>query len=454
MQTLCKLLYNLQFLKFILLGNTFTCCLLQPMYINCTFRLSSIVPCSSIMLNCSRPDPPSLLEALQPVFKLSSIRPVMDLSNPTNVSIDFTLFGILGVDEKAQVLKTFIWQELEWRNNFVRWDPEQCGSTWITIPRKLLWVPDVVINEFMEKNSAPFVPYSYLFHDGLVIDKQPVKVISSCRLDIYTFPFDIQNCSLSFNPYIHLRVSEAPGHPVRGEPADPQLLPHHSGPLQLPSASQERRQVLVQDDPHPGLHRLPAHHERHAACHWKHHTSHKCVPVSVSVSDGGESTGDYRHHQPAVWLRSLLSSPSLGPSVCHSHPGPPGVASSKAWRPRGHGHPKSCRTRNDLSGGGGQGGSRTEGIAGWGQGPAGAEEPGQGPPGHPPPGEAAAGWKPELRGVDPGGFHHRPPAVRPLRPLHISQLHYHHHHVVAVVQHIWIMILSLGFFPYLGQVSE
>uniref|UniRef100_A0A3Q3GSN9 Uncharacterized protein n=1 Tax=Labrus bergylta TaxID=56723 RepID=A0A3Q3GSN9_9LABR len=63
-----------------------------------------------------------------------------------------------------------------WRNEFVSWDPEQCGSSWITIPRNLLWVPDVVINEL---------------------------VVSSCRLDIYTFPFDIQNCTLSFNSYLH-----------------------------------------------------------------------------------------------------------------------------------------------------------------------------------------------------------------------------------------------------------
>ncbi|KAM7012025.1 5-hydroxytryptamine receptor 3A-like [Tautogolabrus adspersus] len=160
-------------------------------------------PCSPAMLNCTRPDTPSLLEALEPVFKLRTIRPVMDMSTPTNVTIDFVLVGILGVDEKAQVLTTYIWQTLVWRNEFVSWDPEQCGSSWITIPRKLLWVPDVVINEFMEKNKAPFVPYSYLFSDGLVIDEKPVRVVSSCRLDIYTFPFDIQNCTLSFNSYLH-----------------------------------------------------------------------------------------------------------------------------------------------------------------------------------------------------------------------------------------------------------
>uniref|UniRef100_A0A3Q3GJ53 5-hydroxytryptamine (serotonin) receptor 3B n=1 Tax=Labrus bergylta TaxID=56723 RepID=A0A3Q3GJ53_9LABR len=132
--------------------------------------------------------------------------------------------SVLFQDEKAQLLTTYIWQTLVrtfftnnhteykekydcsffvWRNEFVSWDPEQCGSSWITIPRNLLWVPDVVINEFMEKNSAPFVPYSYLFSDGRVIDKMPVRVVSSCRLDIYTFPFDIQNCTLSFNSYLH-----------------------------------------------------------------------------------------------------------------------------------------------------------------------------------------------------------------------------------------------------------
>ncbi|XP_063748254.1 5-hydroxytryptamine receptor 3C-like [Eleginops maclovinus] len=162
-----------------------------------------VAPCSSIMQNCSRPDTLSLLEALQPVFKLNDVRPTMNISTPTNVSIGFVLFGILGLDEKAQVLKTYIWQDMTWRNEFVKWDPEQCGSSAITIPRKLLWVPDVVINEFMEKNSAPFVPYSYLYSNGFVLDSLPVRVISSCRLDIYTFPFDIQNCSLSFNSYLH-----------------------------------------------------------------------------------------------------------------------------------------------------------------------------------------------------------------------------------------------------------
>lgn len=39
-------------------------------------------------------------------------------------------------------------------------------------------------------------------------------------------------------------VSEAPGHPVCGQPLPPWLLPHHAGPLQLPAASKGCRTLL------------------------------------------------------------------------------------------------------------------------------------------------------------------------------------------------------------------
>uniref|UniRef100_A0A3Q0S5A3 Uncharacterized protein n=1 Tax=Amphilophus citrinellus TaxID=61819 RepID=A0A3Q0S5A3_AMPCI len=148
------------------------------------------------MLHCSNPDTASLLEALKPVFNLSTIRPVVNMTTITNVSIYLTVFAILGV-----VNNPFINLKLNWGNEFTMWDPEECGTTLISVPRANLWVPDVVINEFMDENKAPFVPYTYLFSNGVVSDSQPVRAITSCRLDIYLFPFDIQNCTLTFNSY-------------------------------------------------------------------------------------------------------------------------------------------------------------------------------------------------------------------------------------------------------------
>uniref|UniRef100_A0A668VSE9 Neurotransmitter-gated ion-channel transmembrane domain-containing protein n=1 Tax=Oreochromis aureus TaxID=47969 RepID=A0A668VSE9_OREAU len=55
----------------------------------------------------------------------------------------------------------------------------------------------------MEEDKAPPAPYGYLHSNSKVDDAQPVKVVSSCNLDIYTFPRDIQNCAYTFNSYMH-----------------------------------------------------------------------------------------------------------------------------------------------------------------------------------------------------------------------------------------------------------
>ncbi|KAM6938599.1 5-hydroxytryptamine receptor 3A-like [Lycodopsis pacificus] len=159
--------------------------------------------CSAIKVNCSQPNQPALLEALRPVFNLSSIRPVMNVTTSTNVITLFTMYGILGVDEKAQLLLTYLWLHYWWTNEFVSWDPIQCGADRISLPKSLFWLPDIVINEFMDENRAPSVPYMYLHSDGRMHEAKPLRVVSSCNLDIYTFPFDIQNCTMTFNSYIH-----------------------------------------------------------------------------------------------------------------------------------------------------------------------------------------------------------------------------------------------------------
>uniref|UniRef100_A0A8C2AE82 5-hydroxytryptamine receptor 3A n=1 Tax=Cyprinus carpio TaxID=7962 RepID=A0A8C2AE82_CYPCA len=83
------------------------------------------------------------------------------------------------------------------------WDPAECGTKKISLPREKIWVPDIVINEFMDENRAPETYYVYVTSTGLVLDGWPSHVISSCKLDIYTFPFDFQNCSYTFNSYKH-----------------------------------------------------------------------------------------------------------------------------------------------------------------------------------------------------------------------------------------------------------
>lgn len=55
----------------------------------------------------------------------------------------------------------------------------------------------------LDEVSSTKTPYVYLYKSGHVYDDKPIRVVSSCQLGIYAFPFDIQNCSLTFGADIH-----------------------------------------------------------------------------------------------------------------------------------------------------------------------------------------------------------------------------------------------------------
>lgn len=66
----------------------------------------------------------------------------------------------------------------------------------------------------MEEDTSPKAPFVYLSNTGGVYDDKPIRVVSSCKLEIYTFPFDIQNCTLTFGSYMHFGEAAAVHHKV------------------------------------------------------------------------------------------------------------------------------------------------------------------------------------------------------------------------------------------------
>ncbi|NXG78560.1 5HT3A protein, partial [Baryphthengus martii] len=131
-------------------------------------------------------------------------RPVRDWRTTTNVAIDLMVYAILSVDEKNQVLTTYIWYRQHWTDEFLQWDPTRFDNlTQISLPVESIWVPDILINEFVDVGKSPHVPYVYVDHHGEVQNLKPIQVMTACSLDIYNFPFDVQNCSLTFTSWLH-----------------------------------------------------------------------------------------------------------------------------------------------------------------------------------------------------------------------------------------------------------
>ncbi|XP_076007342.1 5-hydroxytryptamine receptor 3A [Genypterus blacodes] len=179
----------------------------------CSLLFLSVSLCYS-NLTCKEGHSGPTYESMQSVFALQAFRPAVNLSNPTVTNISFTLYAVLGVNEKTQILSTFLWLRLYWHNEFLVWDPDVCdGVTKISLPVKHLWSPDIIIYEFVDDDVSQACPYVYVNYTGHIRWDRMLRLVSACNLKIFSFPFDVQNCSFTFGSYMHtikdVRVSPA-----------------------------------------------------------------------------------------------------------------------------------------------------------------------------------------------------------------------------------------------------
>ncbi|XP_035288544.1 5-hydroxytryptamine receptor 3B [Anguilla anguilla] len=132
------------------------------------------------------------------------VRPVWNWTDPTVVYIDLILQSVLEVDGQTQKVTTSMWYRQIWKDEFLVWDPAEFdGINEISLSSDAIWVPDIVISEFVDVGRSPHIPYIYVNSSGTVKNYKPIQVVSACDLEIYAFPFDRQNCTLTFRSWLH-----------------------------------------------------------------------------------------------------------------------------------------------------------------------------------------------------------------------------------------------------------
>ncbi|XP_077311869.1 5-hydroxytryptamine receptor 3A-like [Lithobates pipiens] len=146
----------------------------------------------------------NLLQSLD-LTSASKVRPVRNWKNKTIVNIDMTLYTIVNLDMSMQSATIFVWFYMAWRDEYISWNPDHfCGITELFVSSEYFWKPDLYIYEMTENDDkSPHMPY-YLLHDnGKITNAMPLRIISTCNLDIFKFPFDNQTCRLSFGSYVY-----------------------------------------------------------------------------------------------------------------------------------------------------------------------------------------------------------------------------------------------------------
>ncbi|XP_075403938.1 5-hydroxytryptamine receptor 3B [Tenrec ecaudatus] len=132
------------------------------------------------------------------------VRPVHNWRETTTVHIDLYVHAVLDVDAQNQKLKTSLWYREVWDDEFLSWNTSMFDEiSEISLPLSAIWAPDIIINECVDIERSPDLPYVYVNSSGTIKNYKPIQVVSACSLETYAFPFDIQNCSLTLNSILH-----------------------------------------------------------------------------------------------------------------------------------------------------------------------------------------------------------------------------------------------------------
>ncbi|XP_044077137.1 neuronal acetylcholine receptor subunit alpha-9-like isoform X2 [Siniperca chuatsi] len=135
----------------------------------------------------------------------NALRPVADTDHIINVTLQITLSQIIDMDERNQILTTYLWIRQVWMDAYLTWKKEDYdGLDTIRIPSSYVWRPDIVLyNSADDEFSSSMETNVVLRNDGQVMWDQPAITKSSCSVDVAFFPFDLQECHLTFGSWTH-----------------------------------------------------------------------------------------------------------------------------------------------------------------------------------------------------------------------------------------------------------
>ncbi|KAM4790031.1 neuronal acetylcholine receptor subunit alpha-10-like [Cyanocitta cristata] len=76
----------------------------------------------------------------------SALRPVEDTDRALNVTLQVTLSQIIDMDERNQVLTSYLWVRQTWLDAHLSWDKDGYGGIdSIRIPSSYVWRPDIIL---------------------------------------------------------------------------------------------------------------------------------------------------------------------------------------------------------------------------------------------------------------------------------------------------------------------
>nr|XP_054757890.1 neuronal acetylcholine receptor subunit alpha-9-like [Lytechinus pictus] len=137
-----------------------------------------------------------------------SVRPIRDHRKPVEVFIRMLLYELIEFNENQQKITVRSNMRLKWIDEYLQWEPSEWDDIYnITLHIKDIWKPDIALEQNVHKDGISITDtYVIIQHTGLVDWLFPATTTSACKINIMYFPYDIQQCNMTFYPWTLTRT--------------------------------------------------------------------------------------------------------------------------------------------------------------------------------------------------------------------------------------------------------
>ncbi|EDO37424.1 predicted protein, partial [Nematostella vectensis] len=136
------------------------------------------------------------------------VRPVRNSKDAVNVTFDITFNNIIDVEEKRQILTISLWLRQTWLNQLTTWDPEEYGGVKeVVLQARDVWQPDIILYQNIIQDFDGRLDHTNtrvrITSSGMTYWSMPFVVVTLCTINVSDFPFDTQQCKLTFGSWQH-----------------------------------------------------------------------------------------------------------------------------------------------------------------------------------------------------------------------------------------------------------
>ncbi|XP_033643474.1 acetylcholine receptor subunit beta-like [Asterias rubens] len=137
-------------------------------------------------------------EKLDPARYDVATRPVKNIADAVNVTVEMVLVKIVGLDSKTQLLTAVTSSNMGWEDKRLSWNTsEYSGMESIVVQANMVWYPNVLILNAIDENTLiPSDTEVLVTSEGELFVRAQRTHDTQCFLKQELFPFDTQDCLL------------------------------------------------------------------------------------------------------------------------------------------------------------------------------------------------------------------------------------------------------------------